>query len=67
MTGNAVQPNADVAVRISNLSFSYRGAAELALDDLTLDIKPGEFVVIMGPSGAERARCARPSMASFRI
>jgi energy-coupling factor transporter ATP-binding protein EcfA2 len=55
MTGNAVQPNADVAVRISNLSFSYRGAAELALDDLTLDIKPGEFVVIMGPSGAGKS------------
>ena len=37
------------SVEVKNISFSY-GKTEI-LNDLSLDIKEGEFMVLLGPSG----------------
>jgi energy-coupling factor transporter ATP-binding protein EcfA2 len=46
------------AVSIEGLSYRYRGQEKPALDGVNLQVAEGEFVVVMGPSGAGRARFA---------
>jgi putative ABC transport system ATP-binding protein len=45
------------AARVVNLSKVYGtgGAAVKALDDVTLDLKTGEFTAVMGPSGSGKS------------
>jgi ATP-binding cassette subfamily B protein len=40
------------AIRLEHVSFSYPGADRPAVDDLTVDIAPGQLVALVGPSGA---------------
>jgi ATP-binding cassette subfamily B protein len=40
------------AVRLRNVSYSYRVNGRLALDDVDLDVAPGQLVALVGPSGA---------------
>ena len=40
-------------IRLFNVSKRYGG--KLALDDITLDIDPGEFIIVSGPSGAGKS------------
>jgi ATP-binding cassette subfamily B protein len=44
----------EVAGRITfhNVNFNYPGAAARVLEDITLDVQPGEMVALVGPSGA---------------
>ncbi len=44
---------------IRNLSFSYPEEEKLALDDINLNIKSGEFVVLCGPSGCGKTTLLR--------
>ncbi len=44
---------------IRNLSFSYPEQAAKAIDDLTLSIGQGEFVVLCGPSGCGKSTLLR--------
>lgn len=47
------------AVVIRNLSFQYKGQEQRkAIENINLDIKKGQFVVIMGPSGAGKSTLA---------
>ena len=50
------------AIEIRDLSFRYKSETSeknpLALDNINLDIKKGEFIVIMGPSGAGKSTLA---------
>ncbi|MDR1263862.1 MAG: energy-coupling factor ABC transporter ATP-binding protein [Oscillospiraceae bacterium] len=39
-------------IELRNVSFSYEGSANRALDDVCLSIAPGEFVGVIGPAGA---------------
>ncbi len=39
-------------IELSHLSFNYSGADKLVLDDISLEIKKGEAVALVGPSGA---------------
>ena len=48
----------DPTVSFKNLLFRYRGEKELALDDISLDIYSGEFLVIMGASEAGKSTMA---------
>ena len=43
------------ALRITDLEFSYPGAGEPALQDLTLTVQPGERVALVGPNGAGKS------------
>ncbi|MBO4990837.1 MAG: ATP-binding cassette domain-containing protein [Firmicutes bacterium] len=44
---------------IRNLSFSYPEQREKAIDDLTLSVRSGEFVVLCGPSGCGKSTLLR--------
>jgi ABC-type multidrug transport system fused ATPase/permease subunit len=42
-------------ISIQELSFSYNQGSTLAIDNLSLEIKPGDFVAIVGPSGSGKS------------
>lgn len=46
----ALRPNP--ALHLHDVSFSYDGAASKAVDGVTLDIRPGETVALVGQSGS---------------
>jgi ATP-binding cassette subfamily B protein RaxB len=52
-TEAATAPRLDVkgAIRVRELSFRYGVADQFVLQDLDLEVAPGEFVAITGPSG----------------
>jgi ATP-binding cassette, subfamily B, bacterial CvaB/MchF/RaxB len=39
------------AIKVRDVSFRYGAADQLVLQDVNLDVKPGEFIAITGPSG----------------
>jgi energy-coupling factor transport system ATP-binding protein len=45
----------DDAIDINNVSYRYRSQKNKALDNISLHIKKGEFLVIMGPSEAGKS------------
>lgn len=46
-------------IEINHVSFRYRPDSPLVLDDVTLHIRPGEFVALVGPSGAGKSTILR--------
>jgi subfamily B ATP-binding cassette protein MsbA len=51
-TGTVTLERARGWIRYEHASFSYAGADAEAVDDVSLDIQPGETVALVGPSGA---------------
>jgi ATP-binding cassette, subfamily B, bacterial len=43
--------NVEGAISFENVSFSYPGASNFALQDISLDVQPGETIALVGPSG----------------
>ncbi|MDX2166967.1 MAG: ABC transporter ATP-binding protein, partial [Deltaproteobacteria bacterium] len=53
---------------LRDVSFTYRGAAQPALHEVSLTLRHGEFVVVMGATGAGKstlARCVNRSIPQF--
>lgn len=44
---------------VRNLSFFYPKQQKPALNDLNLDVRPGEFLVLCGPSGCGKSTLLR--------
>lgn len=51
-SGSFVKPRADGAIRFAHVSVAYDPANPPALDDFSLEIRPGETVALVGSSGA---------------
>ena len=47
------------AIEVSNVSFRYREDMPLVLDDLSLKIKPGQYVAIVGSTGCGKSTLMR--------
>ncbi len=58
-TTKGAHPTLAPSIQFRNLSYSYPGASEPALSDVTLDIADGEFVLVAGPSGAGKSTLLR--------
>lgn len=43
------------AIRVQELSFTYRDAEYPSLENINLNVRKGEFVTVMGPSGAGKS------------
>ena len=52
-------PTAEEAIRLHHLSFSYAGHNGPALDGVSLHVRRGEMVVIMGATGAGKTTLAK--------
>lgn len=42
-------------IQVENLTFTYRGSTESALKNISLSVEPGEFVGLIGPTGAGKS------------
>ena len=52
-------PQVEGAIRFENIRFRYPGSDRAALDDITLDIAPGETVGLVGSSGSGKTTLTR--------
>jgi ABC-type bacteriocin/lantibiotic exporter with double-glycine peptidase domain len=46
-------------IEISHVSFRYQADGPLVLDDVSMEIRPGQFVAFVGPSGAGKSTILR--------
>ena len=55
---SAPQPPKDNSVTFENVTFAYEGADRNAIDGITLDVKAGKTVALVGPSGGGKTTAA---------
>lgn len=52
------QVPADSSITIDNITFTYEGASRNAIDHISLNVKPGEHIAFVGPSGGGKTTLA---------
>ena len=57
--GEGTRPGGSFAVSCENVSFSYPGSAQPALSDVSLDLRLGEYVGVVGPNGGGKSALVR--------
>jgi energy-coupling factor transport system ATP-binding protein len=57
--GEGTRPGGFLAVSCERVSFSYPGSAQPALSDVSLDVRPGEYVGVVGPNGGGKSTLVR--------
>ena len=50
--GEEILPRGHGALQVQNISFTYPGVDQKALDDVSFEVRPGEMLAIVGASGS---------------
>jgi energy-coupling factor transporter ATPase len=57
--GEGTHHGGSLAVSCQRVSFSYPGSARPALSDVTFELRPGEYVGVVGPNGGGKSTLVR--------
>lgn len=57
--GKSAPPHVSGRISVSHVSFRYEADAPLLLDDISLDIEPGEYLAIVGGTGCGKSTLMR--------
>ena len=57
--GEGTRPGGSFAVSCERVTFSYPGSARPALSEVSLDLRPGEYVGVVGPNGGGKSTLVR--------
>jgi energy-coupling factor transport system ATP-binding protein len=57
--GTGTRPGGSLAVSCEKVSFSYPGAESLALSEVSVEVRAGEYVGVVGPNGGGKSTLVR--------
>jgi energy-coupling factor transporter ATPase len=57
--GTGTRPDGSLAVSCEELTFSYPGSEEPALSEISFELRPGEYVGVVGPNGGGKSTLVR--------
>ena len=57
--GTGTRPGGSIAVSCERLTFSYPGGGQPALSEVSFELRPGEYVGVVGPNGGGKSTLVR--------